>query len=214
MHIDYIWGTRQTEQDQIITRTSQYWGSGKESEENNHYNYRELTTRHLAIASAPEVLWLLRAEFFRMNIKQFCRPRPYRRHFSSKWGSTSPSQTCHPIQTYHHGSTSLAASASSTPSVGGPALMSAPPHPIKKLSVPLSRVNYYLLSSHRNTRGCAFTSLPQIYSVTWWISFLRLWIYLPRLSEIIFFGSVDSSSSAYWILSSSDSSYKVIIGFL
>jgi hypothetical protein len=132
MHIDYIWGTRQTEQDQIITRTSQYWGSGKESDKNNHYNYRELTTRHLAIASAPEVLWLLRAELFRMNIKQFCRPRSYRRHFSSKWGSTSPSQTCHPIQTYHHGSTSLAASASSTPSVGGPALMSAPPHPIKK----------------------------------------------------------------------------------
>jgi hypothetical protein len=80
-----------------------------------------------------------------------------------------------------------------------------------KLSVPLSRVSYYLLSLHPNTRGlhhynitlntpdtwgCAITSLPQIYSVTWWISFLRLWIYLIRLSGIIFSGSVELFSPA------------------
>jgi hypothetical protein len=51
--------------------------------------------------------------------------------------------------------------------------------------------------------GCAITSLPQIYSGTWWISFLRLsgiifsGIYHPSAQwNISFFGSVDISSSA------------------
>jgi hypothetical protein len=70
----------------------------------------------------------------------------------------------------------------STVSAARPPFTSAPPQPIKKLSVPLSRFNYYLLSPHPSTRGlhhyiirenspntegCTITSLPQIYSVTW-----------------------------------------------
>ena len=54
--------------------------------------------------------------------------------------------------------------------------------------------------------GCAITSLPQIYSVTWWISFLRLsgiifsGIYHSSAQwNISFFGSVDIFSSDQWI---------------
>ena len=50
-------------------------------------------------------------------------------------------------------------------------------------------------SKFTDIRGCAITSLSQIYSITWWFSFLRPWMYLFRLSGIIFFGWVELFSS-------------------
>ena len=117
---------------------------------------------------------------------------------------------------YQHGSTSSDVSSSSTPSVGRPVPMSASPHLLKKLSVPLSRVNYYLLSLHPKYPGAVplllyrkYTRLlgeflffglvelsspeyitlrlSEIYhSSAQWIYLLRLWIHLPWLIGFIF----------------------------
>jgi hypothetical protein len=71
----------------------------------------------------------------------------------------------------------------------------------KNLSIPLARVNYYLLSPHPALREASLHRYRKIHLITWWIYLLRLWIYLPGSVDLYFFGLLDLSSSGYhWFL--------------
>lgn len=100
---------------------------------------------------------------------------------------------------YQHDSTSSAASTSSPPPIGWTTLTLASPHPIKKLSVSFSRVNYYLVS-HPNTRGCAITILQQMHPIFGAAPLHRYTSGFNFLgSGYVFPGLVDLFSSGQWI---------------
>jgi hypothetical protein len=109
-----------------------------------------------------------------------------------------------------------------TTSATRPAFTLASPHPIVKLSVPLSKVNYYLVSPHPNIRGLRHYIITANSSKHWGlrhyfvtanilgylVNFFSLaldisspaqWNHFLRLSGIIFFDLVALSSSAQWI---------------
>jgi hypothetical protein len=81
---------------------------------------------------------------------------------------------------------------------------------MKKLSVPLPSRFIYLLSPYPNTGGCAIAILQQIHPTLGAVPLYRYREYTNGFvffgSGYIFFGLVDSFSSAYWILSSAESS--------
>jgi hypothetical protein len=96
------------------------------------------------------------------------------------------------LPTRHHAT-------SSTTSVAQPDSAATPSHPIKKLSVPLSRINYYLLSPHPNTRilgCCTITLLEQIHSTLGAVPLLRYRKYIQLLGEFLFFSLAELSSPA------------------